>query len=104
MPQTCQICSKRFNKSTFAHAWHTRDANPDRVAGVGETLLNHGLCLVEMLGIGALYQRDGLTENDTVVSQDALDIIFHFHSAACRLLALEIGVDLCGLLNALMNR
>ena len=69
-----EVHTEHINRGTLSCARHTGDPNTHRFSCVGKALLDDLLCHLLMLMLGALYQRDGLTEHGDVPFQDALHI------------------------------
>ena len=78
--------------------------------GIGFTLAGSSGGLKEALphllmgGIGALDERDRLSEHGGVALEDALHVVGHRHLSAGKTLAVEVGIDLCRLLHTAVDR
>ena len=69
--------TKSVDARTLAGTGHAADADTNRVAAVGQTLLNHFLCHDLMLRQCAFHQRDRLAQSRHIAFQDAADILIN---------------------------
>ena len=97
------VHAKLVDAGGFAGAWYTADAHSDRVAAVGQALLNDFLGLSLMGGVDALHQGDGLTEDGDVTLADAFHQVSCTHLAPLEARPLQIGIDDGGLLHAAVH-
>ena len=69
-----EVHTEHINRGTLSGTRHTCDADTHRLACEGKAFLDDLLRYLLMLMLGALHQRDGLTEHGDVPFQDALHI------------------------------
>ena len=91
--------AERLDEGALAGSRYARDADAQRVASVGQAGLDDLLRHLLVVGMGALYQRDGTAQNDTVAPPDARHVVLYREVATP--LPLQVRVYLSRLLNAL---
>ena len=85
--------AKLVDTGTLACTRNTANANANTVAGVWQALLNDFLSDDLVLGNGALYKCDGLSQNGNVAFQDAFHIVAGREVTAGKALPVEVRVD-----------
>ncbi len=79
-----QMQAERLDKGAFACARHAGNADPDRIAGVGDELAQHFLAQVEM-GLGVAFdQSNGLSDDIAVAGQHPGDVFIDAEAFAAR--------------------
>ena len=65
--------TKLVDAGRLARTGHAADAHADRIAAIGQALVDDLLGLLLMVGVDTLDQRDSLREDGDIALDDALD-------------------------------
>ena len=92
--------AKFVDAGTLASTGHTADADADALAAIGQALLNDFLSDALVVGIGALYEGYGLSEDGRIALEDAFHVVGGGQLATGKTASLQVGIDDGGLLHA----
>ena len=101
LPLIAEMHAQGLDEGAFARTWHTRDAQSQSLARMGQTGRDDLLGQFLMLGQRAFHQSDGLAERHAVATEDAVDVPFKRHQlllVAAKTLQ-SLRVDLYGSLD-----